>query len=322
VSLMKVLIADDSIVSRHLLAAALRKADYEVISACDGAEAWALLEEDDAPKLVILDWMMPGLTGLEVCQRIRQQARESYTYILVLTSRNGREDLIAGMDAGADDYITKPFDQQELQVRLRAGQRILKLHAQLLEAREALREQATRDALTKVWNRSAIFEILERELSRGHREGAPVGIVLVDFDQFKAVNDTHGHLAGDAVLREAAQRLVGTLRPYDSVGRYGGEEFLVILPGCDAEGTRKQAERMRSAIMDTPMEIKGGTVRQTASFGATVAEPGALDSSEALIHAADDALYRAKARGRNHVVFRGMGSEIEKEDPDLRTVAR
>jgi diguanylate cyclase (GGDEF)-like protein len=319
---MKVLIADDSIVSRHLLAAALRKSDYEVISACDGTQAWALLQEEEAPRLVILDWMLPGLSGLVVCQRIRQQARETYTYILVLTSRNGREDLIAGMDAGADDYITKPFDQQELQVRLRAGQRILKLHAQLLEAREALREQATRDALTKVWNRSAIFEILERELSRGQREGASVGIVLVDFDQFKSVNDTHGHLAGDAVLREAAVRLSNTLRPYDAVGRYGGEEFLIILPGCDAEGTHKQAERMRSAIMDTPIDIPGGTVRQTASFGATVAEPGLFEDSEALIRVADEALYRAKARGRNHVVFRGMNPEVEKEEPDLRTVRR
>jgi diguanylate cyclase (GGDEF)-like protein len=301
---MKVLIADDSIVSRHLLEAALRKADYEVVSACDGTEAWAILQEEHAPRLVILDWMMPGMTGLEICQRIRKQARETYTYVLLLTSKNGREDLIAGMDAGADDYITKPFDQQELQVRLRAGRRILDLHAELLAAREALREQATRDALTKLWNRSSIFEILDRELARAARDGMPVGIVLLDFDHFKAVNDTHGHIAGDSVLRESAARLLSTLRPYDALGRYGGEEFLVVLPGCDAGGTQSQAERMRLAIMATPMEIPGGSLVQTASFGATVAYSGHFDSPEALIRTADEALYAAKNRGRNQVILR------------------
>lgn len=303
---MRVLIADDSIVSRHLLEAALRKADYEVVSACDGTQAWSLLQEEDAPRLVILDWMMPGMTGLEICQRIRKWSRETYTYVLLLTSKNGREDLIAGMDAGADDYITKPFDQQELQVRLRAGRRILELHSELLAAREALRDQATRDSLTRLWNRSSIFEILDRELARGARESIPVGVVLLDFDHFKSVNDTFGHIAGDVVLRESAARLLGTLRNYDALGRYGGEEFLVVLPGCDANGTQTQAERMRVAIMETPMQIPGGKLTQTASFGATVAFSGRFDGAEALIRTADEALYAAKNRGRNQVIFRPM----------------
>ncbi len=319
---MKVLIADDSIVSRHVLEAALRKAEYDVVSAADGTEAWQLLQEEDAPKLVILDWMMPGLTGLEICQRIRQQARETYIYVLLLTSKNNREDLIAGMTAGADDYITKPFDHQELQVRIRAGRRILDLHAELLEAREALREQATRDSLTTLWNRASIFDILDKELSRGDRERIPIGVVLIDFDHFKLVNDTHGHIAGDSVLRESARRLLGTLRPYDSIGRYGGEEFLVVLPSCDQAGAQSQSERMRLAVMETPMHIHGGTVLQTASLGATIAQPGEFESAEALIRTADQALYAAKALGRNRVVFRRMGEEALSEDPTLRAIAR
>src|SRR5580698_1982578 len=163
---VKILIADDSIVSRHLLEATLRKWGYEVAVACDGGEAFEILQQDHAPALAILDWMMPGMTGLEVCRRIRQRAREPYIYILLLTSKSQKEDLIEGMDAGADDYLTKPFDQHELQVRLRAGIRILELQAQLMAAREELREQATKDPLTKLWNRRHILEVLERELAR------------------------------------------------------------------------------------------------------------------------------------------------------------
>jgi PleD family two-component response regulator len=172
---VKILIADDSIVSRHLLEATLRKWGYEVTVACDGAEALETLQQEDAPALAILDWMMPGMTGLEVCRRLRQRSREPYTYILLLTSKSQKEDLIEGMEAGADDYIIKPFDQHELQVRLRAGTRLVDLQAELLSAREALREQATKDSLTHLWNRSSILDHLARELSRSAREKGPVG---------------------------------------------------------------------------------------------------------------------------------------------------
>ncbi len=229
---MKILIADDSIVSRHLLEATLRKWGYDVMVACDGAEALELLQRQDAPSLIILDWMMPGMTGVEVCRRIRQRDGEPYTYILLLTSKSQKEDLIEGMEAGADDYITKPFDQNELQVRLRAGTRLVDLQAQLLKAREDLREQATRDFLTRLWNRSSIITELGRELARAVREARPLGVVIVDLDHFKHVNDTYGHLAGDAVLREAARRMQNSIRQYDSIGRYGGEEFLILFPGC------------------------------------------------------------------------------------------
>ena len=298
---MKILIADDSIVSRHLLEATLRKWGYDVMVACDGAEALELLQREDAPGLIILDWMMPGMTGVEVCKRIRQLDSEPYTYILLLTSKSQKEDLIEGMDAGADDYITKPFDQNELQVRLRAGTRLVDLQSQLLKAREDLRDQATRDSLTRLWNRSSILNELGRELARSEREARPLGVVIVDLDHFKHINDTYGHLAGDAVLREAARRMQNSIRQYDSIGRYGGEEFLILFPGCSQDDCFAQADRLRRQLGQTEMAVNETSLRVTASFGVTIAMPGENWSQEALIRRADEALYVAKKSGRNRV---------------------
>ena len=232
----QILIADDSPVSRRLLEAVLRSWGYAVTTVPSGTAAWEVLQRPDAPRLAILDWMMPGHSGPEVCALVRQRQLEPnsvYTYIILLTSRNEKEDLIAGMEAGADDYLIKPFDNNELKVRLGPGQRIVHLQRQLIEAQDALREQATRDSLTRLWNRHAIWEILTRELARSQREGVPLGLVLGDLDHFKQVNDTFGHMAGDAVLREISIRLNTSIRSYDAAGRYGGEEFLIVLPGCD-----------------------------------------------------------------------------------------
>lgn len=305
---MKILIADDSIVSRHLLEATLRKWGYDVLAACDGPEALQMLEREDAPSLVILDWMMPGMTGLEVCQKIRERGTEPYTYILLLTSKSQKEDLIEGMDAGADDYITKPFDQSELQVRLRAGTRLVDLQAQLLAAREALRDQATRDSLTRLWNRNSILEALSRELSRSEREKSPLGVVIVDLDHFKQINDNHGHPAGDAVLQEAARRMQSSVRQYDSIGRYGGEEFLVLLPRCSEAESYSQAERLRKQLAQTDIRFNDISLRVTASFGVTAAIPGERWDAEGLIRKADEALYLAKKSGRNRVEILGYNS--------------
>ncbi len=311
---MKILIADDSIVSRHLLDATLRRWGYEVVVACDGNEAWQILQSENAPKIAILDWMMPGLTGPEVCRRVRATAKDKdiYTYILLLSSKSQREDLIEGMESGADDYLTKPFDQHELQVRLRPGVRILELQHELISAREELRDQATKDFLTRIWNRSSILDILSRELQRGIRENRPVGLVLADLDKFKSVNDTYGHFAGDAVLREFVRRMSGSIRPYDAIGRYGGEEFLIVLPGCEVNATEKQAERMREALANDPMWFNEEAQLVTCSFGATAWVPGITATEEALIRVADDALYAAKRQGRNRVVFQPFtGAALE-----------
>lgn len=297
---MKVLIADDSGTSRMLLRSTLQRWGYEVVMAENGAQAWEILAQPDAPAMAVLDWVMPHMTGPEVCRKVRENRREPYTYILLLTSKNTKNETVEGLDAGADDYIVKPFDEQELQVRLRAGKRIVDLQIELLTAREELRERANKDLLTMLPNRPAIAAALERELSRCHRDRRTVGVILLDIDHFKKINDTYGHFAGDAVLRETAARLRGNMRPYDSVGRYGGEEFLVVLPNCDIDQAKVQAERMRVRLHSSAMIVDGAEMRVSASFGVTVSD-GSERSPDLFVRVADEALYKAKAGGRNCV---------------------
>jgi two-component system, cell cycle response regulator len=298
---MRVLAAEDNPVFQSMLRTMLTRWGYEAVMARDGNEAWNILQGADAPRLAVLDWMMPGMDGVEICRRIRSAGREPYIYILLLTARNESQDLIEGMDAGADDYLTKPFNAHELRVRIRAGRRILDLQEELLQAREALREQATHDGLTGLLNRAAILAKLDDELARSAREGRPVSVLMVDLDRFKAVNDTHGHLAGDAVLREAASRLKSAARRYDSVGRYGGEEFLVVLPGCEAAAAGAQAERLREAMAGTPFRADSRPLAITCSIGLRCTSECA---PEFLVRDADDALYQAKSQGRNCVIVR------------------
>ncbi len=296
---MRVLAAEDNPVFQSMLKSMLTRWGYQAVIARNGTEAWKVLDSGDAPRLAVLDWMMPGMDGVEICRRIRSANREPYIYILLLTARTESEDLIEGMDAGADDYLTKPFNSHELRVRLHAGHRILNLQEELLQAREALREQATHDGLTGLWNRTSILGKLDEELSRASRGGNPVSVLMVDLDRFKSINDSRGHLAGDAVLREAARRLTSSARRYDAVGRYGGEEFLVVLPGCDADDAAVQAERVREAIGGTPFLLPCQPVAVTASLGVACSS---RCLPETLVREADDALYMAKAAGRNLVV--------------------
>jgi diguanylate cyclase (GGDEF)-like protein len=261
--------------------------------------------------------MMPGMDGPEVCRQVRRRTERDYTYILLLTARSGREDIIAGLDSGADDYLVKPFDTHELKARLNVGRRILSLQNQYLEVCDELRFRATHDALTGTWNRAAILEMLERECARARRNGTSLGVVMADLDHFKQINDNYGHPAGDAVLRETARQMRGLIRSYDGVGRYGGEEFLLVLPGCDATDTLTLAERLREGIAAAPVCFGKNTIPVTVSLGATALGRGPAADATELLHRADLALYRAKRAGRNQVQFGLHATCSPASDPTL-----
>jgi diguanylate cyclase (GGDEF)-like protein len=303
---VKVLIAEDEAISRLRLKARLTGWGYDVVAACDGLEAWDALQAPEPPALAIVDWMMPGIDGTELCRRVRQQAREPYTYILLLTGKGRKEDLIEGLEAGADDYLTKPFDAHELEVRVRGGRRIVTLQRELVASRQAMWFQATHDALTGAWNRAAAFDALRREAARVERGAPPFSVLLVDLDHFKRINDTYGHPVGDAVLKEAVRRFEACLRPYDTLARYGGEEFLVVLPDCGHADARDVAERLRRALATEPVSVDGRRLEVTCSLGAGTSRPD--PDVAALIERTDKALYRAKAGGRNRTESAPDGS--------------
>jgi diguanylate cyclase (GGDEF)-like protein len=292
---LRVLIADDDEIARVTLQKMLVSLGHEPVAARDGAEAWDVIQCADSPSLMILDWQMPGLEGIEICRKVRGDAeRRLYQYIIMLTARDRMEDLVESLEAGADDFLRKPFDVRELRARVHAGERIL-------AARDELRARATFDALTGLLNRATIMERLEREVLRARARVEPLSVVLVDLDEFKRVNDTHGHLVGDEVLRQACKRLSARMRPYDELGRYGGEEFLAVLPGCSASCGLDVADRMRDSLGMLPLDTSAGALSLTASFGVATIEKGQSRSIPALLEAADAALYQAKRNGRNRV---------------------
>jgi len=291
----KILIAEDDPISRRLLEVFLTRWGYQVSVAASGIEALELLEKADAPRLAVLDWMMPGLEGVQVCRKIRERKDRPYIYILLLSARTQKEDLLLGLESGADDYLTKPFDAQELRARLHVGQRILQLQDGLMVAGAELLFRATHDSLTGIANRDVILDSLRREHSRQVREGGSFGIVLLDVDHFKSVNDTFGHLCGDAVLQEVVRRVTSTVRAYDTVGRYGGEEFLIVAPSSGAEGILRLSERVRLAIETEPIKTDGGEISVTLSLGLAVSSEATPLDPKIMLSTADEALYRAKA---------------------------
>ncbi|HKV49452.1 MAG TPA: diguanylate cyclase [Candidatus Acidoferrales bacterium] len=294
----KILVAEDDPVSQRMLQSFLTKWGYEIIAVSSGTEALRVLESPDAPPLAVLDWMMPGLEGPEICREIRKDPERPYTYVLLLTARTQKEDLLRGLEAGADDYLTKPFDVQELRARLHVGRRILDLQHHLLAATDELRFRASHDMLTGIPNRGTILEAVNRERARQIRDGGSFGVILADLDHFKAVNDAYGHLAGDIVLKEAACRMRSCVRSYDSIGRYGGEEFLIVVPTGDGNSTAAVAERIREAISENPVITESGPISVTASLGIAVSFDR---EAKEVLRSADEALYCAKARGRNRV---------------------
>jgi diguanylate cyclase (GGDEF)-like protein len=294
-----VLVAEDDPMSRLILQRSLCSWGFEVKTVENGAQALQSLGAADSPELLLLDWMMPEMDGVELCRRIRALHKPVYPYIVLLTSRDAKQDLVLALEAGADDYLTKPFHVDELRARLRAGTRILRLQSDLIHAREQLRFQATHDALTGVWNRRAIMDLLGEELERARRNHQSLGLMMIDLDHFKSINDRFGHGTGDVVLREVAHRLVASVRSYDRVGRYGGEEFLVILSNASLGEVKRRAESLCHAVAERPVLWEAQELSITVSIGGTATAESSPVVQSRLLGLADHALYRAKEQGRN-----------------------
>jgi diguanylate cyclase (GGDEF)-like protein len=320
---MRILVAEDDAISRTLLERTLQRAGYAVIAVENGAQAIAELVKEDAPRLALLDWIMPEMDGVEVCREIRRRKEQAYTYLILLSSKESKGDIVVGLESGADDYLTKPFDVDELKARLRTGLRILELEDHLVEARESMRFQATHDLLTSLWNRGVIVELMSHEIMRSRRERSCSAIMMCDIDHFKSVNDQYGHAVGDEVLREVARRLHNSVRSYDMVGRYGGEEFLVALNKCNPESAVSRAENLRAKISGRPVQTAANPVSVTISIGLALSTEFTECTVEEIMHQADMALYAAKAAGRNCVrVARpsGIGKPAEEQPKETQVL--
>ncbi len=303
---MKILVAQADDASRVMLKATLSKWQHEVIAAPDGARAWQELLGPSVPRLAILDGTLAGMDGLQICRELRRRDGQAYIYVLLTLEANQQPGIVEAISAGADDCLLKPFDENELMVHVRVGKRLLELEEELRRAHEAIGYQTTHDPLTGLWNRAAVLDALVREVARVQRERTPVGIILAEIDNLRSTNETFGHLAGDAVLRGAARRIRALVRPYDTVGRYGGEEFLVIVPGCDSRHAQSQAERIRTALAGESMDLSEwgkfsgpseAKILVTLSLG--VAAGAQVKSAEPLLRAAEAALGRAREAGQN-----------------------
>ena len=303
---MRVLIVDDDPTNRHLLSAMLSSTRHEFDEAPDGKTAWDKIQKETI-NLVITDWMMPDMDGVELIDNIRKANFPHYIYIILLTARSAKADIVTGLEAGADDYLVKPFDLDELRARVNIANRIIDLERRLRESLDRMQKMASHDSLTDLFNRRALYDISENELARARRENKPVSLVMMDIDHFKNVNDEYGHNIGDQALRRVAHIILENIRTYDTAGRWGGEEFLLVLPGTDLDEASQIAERVRQGIESAKIPLQGGKhVDLQASFGVSTSLPDDLLTFDLLVHQADEALYEAKGEGRNRVcVFDG-----------------
>jgi two-component system chemotaxis response regulator CheY len=300
---MKILIVDDDPVLRQILHTYLARASYEVTLAEDGRAAWDIWQQEHT-RLIVTDWMMPVMDGPELIRRIRATSFPGYTYIIMLTAKEGKSDVIFGLEAGADDYLTKPFNAGELRARISIGERILNLEASLSQALTRMEELATHDPVTGLLNRRALYSHAEAELNRAQRYGKALSFVMLDIDHFKSVNDHHGHLVGDQALRVVADTLAHNKRPYDWAGRWGGEEFLLVLPNTDLDEAAVVSERLRVSLNEADVPLpNGGSLHLQASLGVSSSslDPNVRNTLDSLVNLADEALLRAKREGRNRV---------------------
>lgn len=300
---MRAFIADGDPERLRLLEGWMTKWGHAVRAFRNGVEVWRALQEEHEPSLVVVAWRMEGMPGVDVCRRLRLQPELPTAYVLLLSERKDGEDLLDGVNAGADDFLLAPLDPHETKARVRTGARIVELEAALRATQDALRVQSTRDAVTGAWNRAAILEALQRERERARRKSGSVAVVLAEVDSFRHVNESFGTPAGDEVLREAARRLSSGLRPYDAVGRCGGEEFLIVLPGSDGLGALTVAERVRESFARRPVHTSAGPVAITLSLGVAAEGGEAAADPNGLMRAATLALQRAQAGGRNRTAL-------------------
>ena len=299
-----ILLAEDDLISRRLCQKILAREGFAVTTVANGREALELFRQRFFP-IVLTDWQMPEMEGPELCRAIREENPERYVFIVMLTSKGSKEDIISGLSAGADDYITKPAHYAELVARIRTGIRILELERSLTAAVEEIHLMSITDPLTGIYNRGYINERLPQEIRRAHRYGRDLALLLCDIDHFKGVNDTYGYLVGDIVLKSFVRCIAGSIRQQvDWAGRYGGEEFLIVLPETHLDGAVVLAERIRKTIESTPIKTSGKTIGITGSFGVTCYSPDTSTvaiSPEAFLQEADSLLYRAKSNGRNRI---------------------
>ena len=297
---MKILIVEDEPIYRRMVKKYLLEAGYEIVEAEDGQTAWDLFQQEPL-HLVITDWMMPGLNGPELVQNIRTSGEKNYTYIIMLTAMNDKENVVLGLESGADEYLTKPFNSRELIARVASGVRILKLEEQLMQSRQQMEVLAMHDSLTGLLNRRAIEEYAEAEFNMAVRKERALSIILLDIDHFKNVNDRFGHKFGDQTLRQVAKILTEDLRIYDHIGRWGGEEFILILPDTQLKDAVTVAERVRVRTAEMQMSLENGEAFSVNLSLGAACTTGQFASLTKLIDAADQALYQAKQTGRNRV---------------------
>lgn len=303
---MRILIAEDDLTARTILIGLLKKWGYDLCVVVDGPTAWKTLQQTDAPLLVILDWMMPGMDGLEVTRQVRARLTEQPPYIILITGRDQKGDISIGLEAGANDYIKKPFDHDELLARIRVGQRSLELQASNLESKQLLARLAIYDSLTGILNRRGLLDQFLRELARVRRgvlrsDDALLSVGFFDIDSFKLINDQHGHQVGDEVLKGVVGLITSQLRVYDIFGRLGGDEFLVIAPETNGEKSGCLYERLLTTVNESVIHTSAGELSITLSLG--VVSPGPNEELEKILDRADKAMYQAKRRGGNQVFF-------------------